>query len=108
MLQNKNIIITGAAGGIGLAAAHRFAREGAFVIGLDVNPTACESASAALAAEGYESLFIPCDISSPEAVDAAFEKIGKAVDRIDAVYNNEKATATIRIVLHYRSQTNTP
>ena len=46
MLQNKNIVITGAAGGIGLAASHRFAKEGAFVIGLDVNPTACEKAAA--------------------------------------------------------------
>ena len=88
MLQNKNIVITGAAGGIGLAASHRFAREGAFVIGLDVNPTACEKAAAALAAEGYKSLFLPCDISSVEAVDETFKKIGEVVDRIDAIYNN--------------------
>ncbi|MBQ9801818.1 MAG: SDR family oxidoreductase [Clostridia bacterium] len=88
MLQNKNVIITGAAGGIGLAAARRFAKEGAFVIGLDVNATACENAKNELEGAGFRCLYVPCDISSVESVDAAFAEIGKAVDRVDAIYNN--------------------
>ena len=88
MLKNKNVIITGAAGGIGLAAARRFAKEGAFVIGLDVNPTACEAAKAELESAGYRCLYLVCDISSVESVDAAFDKITETVDHIDALYNN--------------------
>ncbi len=88
MLQNKNIIITGAAGGIGLAAARRFAKEGAFVIGLDVNAAACENARNELESAGYGCLYVPCDISSEESVNAAFTKIRETVDRVDALYNN--------------------
>lgn len=88
MLQNKNVIITGAAGGIGLAAARRFAKEGAFVIGLDVNATACENAKNELEAAGFRCLYVQCDISSEESVDAAFTEISQHVDRVDALYNN--------------------
>ena len=52
MLKNKFAIITGAAGGIGYVAAKRFAKEGAFVIGLDVNAAACEKAGAEIEAAG--------------------------------------------------------
>ncbi|MBE6556091.1 MAG: SDR family oxidoreductase [Ruminococcaceae bacterium] len=88
MLKNKNVIITGAAGGIGLAAARRFASEGAFIIGLDVNAAACEKACEELKQNGFESLFLPCDISSEESVNKAFDVIEAHVDHIDGLYNN--------------------
>ena len=88
MLKDKNAIITGAAGGIGLVAAKRFAAEGAFVIGLDVNAAACEKAKAEIEAAGGKCMYLACDISSEESVNAAFEKIAAAVTRIDVLYNN--------------------
>lgn len=88
MLQNKNVIITGAAGGIGLAAAKRFCAEGAFVIGLDVNAAACEKAKAEIEGAGGRCMYVVCDISSEASVEAAFAEIGGAVDCIDALYNN--------------------
>ncbi len=88
MLENKNVIITGAAGGIGLAASRRFAKEGAFVIGLDVNAAACESTQKELEGAGYRCLFLPCDISDEASVNAAFAEIRKHADRVDALYNN--------------------
>ena len=88
MLENKIIVITGAAGGIGLAAARRFTEEGAFVIGLDVNEALCVKAEKELSESGYKTLFIPCDISCEEDVNAAFDKIAATVDHIDGLYNN--------------------
>ena len=88
MLENKIIVITGAAGGIGLAAARRFTEEGAFVIGLDVNEALCVKAEKELSESGYKTLFIPCDISCEENVNAAFDKIAATVDHIDGLYNN--------------------
>ena len=88
MLENKIIVITGAAGGIGLAAARRFAQEGAFVIGLDINEELCAKAEKELSSNGYKTKFIPCDISSEEQVNAAFDKIAATVDHIDGLYNN--------------------
>lgn len=88
MLTGKKIIITGAAGGIGYAAAKKFAQKGAFVIGLDVNEGACQTVEKELLSMGYESMFLPCDISSQEQVDAVFEKIEARFDQIDGLYNN--------------------
>ncbi len=88
MLENKNIVITGAGGGIGLVAAKRFAKEGAFVIGLELNAAACEKAAAEIRAEGGKCLYIACDISSEESVDKAFDEIAATVDHLDGLYNN--------------------
>ena len=88
MLQNKTIVITGAAAGIGYAAALRFAKEGAFVIGLDINKELCEKVERELTDGGYKAKFIPCDISSEAAVDTAFDQIEEMVESIDGLYNN--------------------
>lgn len=88
MLKGKNVVITGAAGGIGYAASKIFAEKGAFVIGIDVNEEACRRVENELLAMGYPSMFISCDISSKEMVDKAFDLIEKKVDHIDALYNN--------------------
>ena len=88
MLQNKTIVITGAAGGIGYSAAKRFAKEGAFVIGLDVNAELCQKVEKELLDQGYKAMFIQCDISSEDAVNTAFDKIEASVESLDGLYNN--------------------
>ena len=76
----KVVVITGGAGGIGLAFARRFAREGMRVVLADLEEPALATAAAMLAARGAEVLAVPTDVADPAAVDrlaaAAFARFG--------------------------------
>ena len=82
----KTVIITGAASGIGRAAARRFADEGANVVAVDLDQAQLEEASAELPPERL--LIQPGDTSSKEAAVAA---VAAAVERfggLDVLVNN--------------------
>jgi 2-keto-3-deoxy-L-fuconate dehydrogenase len=71
-------VVTGAGSGIGLAVARALSESGTKVLGLDLN-------------EGEMSkyaTFIPCDVSDPSKVAAAFAEIAKHTDVIDVLANN--------------------
>ncbi|HWN32607.1 MAG TPA: SDR family oxidoreductase [Pseudonocardia sp.] len=53
-LDGKRVLITGTAGGQGEAAQAMFAREGARIVGCDVQPGAAEKTADALRALGYD------------------------------------------------------
>ena len=56
--------VTGGASGIGLAAAQRFAAEGARVAVSDLNAPGCDDAVAAITAAGGSAIAVPCSASS--------------------------------------------
>ena len=66
---NKIAIVTGAAGGIGLATAKRLRNDGATVVGLDINPAVVEN----LAGERLSGAI--CDITDDAALKAAVDKV---------------------------------
>lgn len=75
-LEGKTAVITGAAGGIGIALARSFAAEGARVVLLDRDADAI----AALAAEiGQGAEARPCDLSKAAEIAAAAEGIAADV-----------------------------
>ncbi len=82
--QGKVAVVTGAASGIGLALADRFAREGMRVVLADVEREPLDRAAAALADEfGADSvLAVPTDVRDEQAIDAlaaaTFERFGTA------------------------------
>ncbi len=76
-LKEKRAIITGAASGIGRAAAILFAREGAAVGVIDIDETGVEETCATIAKEGGEALQLIADVTREEQVRDA---VGEAVD----------------------------
>jgi NAD(P)-dependent dehydrogenase (short-subunit alcohol dehydrogenase family) len=87
-LKDKVAIITGAASGIGRAAALRFAEEGARLVLADLGAEAGEALAAELRGKGSQAIFVRTDVAkaaeAEKLVAAAVEKFG----RLDAAFNN--------------------
>ena len=69
-IEGKRTLVTGAANGIGLATARRFAAEGASVALLDVEGEAVQAAAQAIAADGGTALPLVADVTDEPAVQA--------------------------------------
>ena len=76
----KVAVVTGAASGIGRAVAGRLAREGATVIGCNVDADSRAAAEAHFAAERLDVRLVRCDISVQEEVDALVACAGPRID----------------------------
>jgi NAD(P)-dependent dehydrogenase (short-subunit alcohol dehydrogenase family) len=83
-LENKVVVITGAAGGIGREAALLFAEEGARICVADV----LEEAGEQTASECRDAFFQKVDVTSAESVRAMYEATSKHYGGIDVLYNN--------------------
>jgi NAD(P)-dependent dehydrogenase (short-subunit alcohol dehydrogenase family) len=80
-------IVTGAARGIGLAAAKRFLAEGWSVGMLDIEAVQLEEAAAALDLPD-RVLTLRADVSKPDEITAAFGAVQQRFGRLDALVNN--------------------
>ncbi len=89
ILNNKIILITGSGGGLGRAAAQTFAREGAMIVGCDINESANkETVELVLRAGGEMTGIAPIDLTDPEQVQKMVEDSVAIYDGLDVVYNN--------------------
>jgi len=68
-LENKVAIVTGSAGGIGLACGQAFAREGARVVLSDINDELGQAAAASIRESGGEAHYLHCDVANKQQVD---------------------------------------
>ena len=87
-LQDKVVIVTGAAAGIGRATAARFAREGARVAAWDVNETASAALLAELEEAGCEAVFQSVDVSMQESAERAAVELIARWGAIHVLVNN--------------------
>jgi NAD(P)-dependent dehydrogenase (short-subunit alcohol dehydrogenase family) len=81
-LTGKVCVITGAAGGIGVATAEVFAREGAVVVGVD------------LRAHTVGELSLTADLVSEEAVASLYAQVAQRYGRVDVLFNNAGISPT--------------
>ncbi|MFJ7980047.1 3-oxoacyl-ACP reductase FabG [Lysinibacillus xylanilyticus] len=88
-LNNKVAIITGAANGIGYAAAERFIEEGAFVVIADFNEEAGVSAAEQL---GDQALFVQVNVADRESVKKLVATVIEREGRVDILVNNAGIT----------------
>ena len=84
-LEDKRVLITGGAGGIGTATAVRFLEEGSHVVVLDHDPAALERLKHELPALGGA---IRADVSQPGEVDRAFTELDDLLGGLDVLINN--------------------
>jgi len=96
-LQNKICIVTGAAQGIGLATALKFAREGARLALWDVRQEAIDDAVRQCRQLGAQAEGYVVDVTQREMVDAAVARVKDRFGRIDVLVNNAGITQDARL-----------
>jgi NAD(P)-dependent dehydrogenase (short-subunit alcohol dehydrogenase family) len=86
--EGKVAFVTGAANGIGRAAAQAFALAGASVVAADLSEQGLQDTIRLLAQAGGRALAVKCDVSLEEEVKAALDKTDEAFGRLDFAFNN--------------------
>ena len=87
-LQGKIAVVTGAASGIGLATASRFAEEGMKVVLGDIQQDALEEAVSTLKRSGHDVLGVPVDVSQREDIQHLADQAIAAYGKVNIVHNN--------------------
>ncbi len=90
--ENKVVIITGGASGIGKAASLRFATEGAMVMIWDVNAEKGEQTRQEIEAGGGRAFFYEVNTTDPEQTEATARKVKEKWGSIDVLINNAGIT----------------
>ena len=94
--NEKVVIVTGAAGGIGRAIAERFGAEGAHVVVNDINAAGAEAVAQAIGAAGGPALAVTADVSDKAQVDRLFDLTLEQFGPVDVLVNNASLVKTER------------
>lgn len=86
--RGQAALVTGAASGMGLAAARAFAAAGAAVALADINADALRAVTQELAAAGHRVIGVPGDIADETYVKSLVGRTVAAFGRLDAAFNN--------------------
>jgi NAD(P)-dependent dehydrogenase (short-subunit alcohol dehydrogenase family) len=85
--DDKVVLITGAASGIGLASVERFAREGGTILCADVQADAVQASAKRAVELGASAEAVVCDVSDPAQVKACVSACIDVSGRIDVLCN---------------------
>lgn len=93
-VEGRVAVVTGAASGIGLATAHRFADEGMHLVLADIEGDALAAAEAAIKAKGRDVLAVRTDVASLESVTGLAEAAFGTFGAVHVLFNNAGVAAT--------------
>jgi short-subunit dehydrogenase len=94
--QPRTAVITGAAGGIGLALARLLGAQGHALVLADIDAGALEAARAALAGHAASVIAIPTDVSDAAQIERLCQESFTRLGRVDLLINNAGILATGR------------
>jgi len=87
-MANKVMIVSGAASGLGLAAAVKFAKNGYNIVLIDINEEKGKAAEQKIKGMGVDAVFCNCDISNKDQVQKAAQITREKFGRADVLINN--------------------
>src|SRR5690349_6441391 len=85
--ENKVAVVTGAAKGIGRATAEAFAREGAAVVGVDIDAQGLDAVTTALRNSGGQVHAVVADVASNQAARRVAEEAISTFGAVDFLCN---------------------
>jgi NAD(P)-dependent dehydrogenase (short-subunit alcohol dehydrogenase family) len=88
LLNGRVALVTGAASGIGLGTAKRFAEEGAKVVLADMQAEAGEKAREEIVQAGGDATFVLCDVSDAAQVERTVQTAREKYGKLDTVFAN--------------------
>ena len=86
-MENKVIVVSGGASGIGAEVSGCLAAEGAWVVIADLNAAQAEARAAIVEANGGRAIGVACDITNPGQCEAAAQAAVDKFGRLDGVVN---------------------
>ena len=94
--RQEVVVVTGAAGGVGRAIAHAFAKRGAQVALLARGERALEEVRQEVESLGGRGLVVPTDVAEADQVEAAATRVEQELGPIDVWVNDAMATVFAR------------
>jgi D-sorbitol dehydrogenase (acceptor) len=87
-LQNRHALLTGAAGGIGLAVAEAFLREGARCSIVDIGARPSDGAAALIARHGDRAQYLQADVTQGASIAAMMAAATARFGTVAVLFNN--------------------
>lgn len=97
-LNNRVIIVTGGASGIGAALCRGFAEEGASVVVADLNEALANELAGEIKQAGGKALAVVMDVTKRDEVKAGIEATVSEFGKLDALFNNAGMNSPMKLL----------